>query len=124
GQSAITKLRWGQTADSMQITGAAGHIKFALGENVKQSNWQSPTPRFPQTRMGVEQYFYDAFLRAKDYERELLAWSNLKPKERERTMPPRRDLELEAMVEILNGQRHISCHSYVQSEIDMLMHVA
>jgi imidazolonepropionase-like amidohydrolase len=55
GQSAITKLRWGQTADSMQIRGAAGHIKFALGENVKQSNWSSPQPRFPQTRMGVEQ---------------------------------------------------------------------
>ena len=124
GQSAITKLRWGQTADSMQITGAAGHIKFALGENVKQSNWQSPNPRFPQTRMGVEQYFYDAFLRAKDYDKELRAWSDLKPKARERTSPPRRDLELETLVEILNGTRHISCHSYVESEVDMLMHVA
>lgn len=123
GQSAVTKLRWGQTADSMQIKGAEGHIKFALGENVKQSNWQSPTPRFPQTRMGVEQYFYDAFLRAKDYDKELRSWSSMKPKERERATPPRRDLELETLVEILNGKRHISCHSYVQSEIDMLMHV-
>ncbi len=124
GQSAITKLRWGQTADSMQIKGAAGHIKFALGENVKQSNWRSPKPRFPQTRMGVEQYFYDAFLRAKDYDKELRAWSDLKPKERELGTPPRRDLELETLVEILNGTRHISCHSYVQSEVDMLIHVA
>jgi imidazolonepropionase-like amidohydrolase len=124
GQSAITKLRWGQTADSMQIKGAAGHIKFALGENVKQSNWQSPTPRFPQTRMGVEQVFYDAFLRAKDYDRAWEAWNGMKPKEREGSSAPRRDLELEALVEILHGKRFISCHSYVQSEIDMLMHVA
>jgi imidazolonepropionase-like amidohydrolase len=124
GQSAITKLRWGQSADSMQIRGAAGHIKFALGENVKQSNWQSPTPRFPQTRMGVEQVFYDAFHRARDYDREWRAWNTLRPRDRERSPAPRRDLELEALAEILNGTRHISCHSYVQSEIDMLMHVA
>ncbi len=124
GQSAVTKLRWGQTADSMQVGGAAGHIKFALGENVKQSNWQSPTPRFPQTRMGVEQVFYDAFHRARDYDREWRAWNALRPRDREQAVAPRRDLELETLVEILQGRRHISCHSYVQSEIDMLMHVA
>ncbi|MBX2978274.1 MAG: amidohydrolase family protein [Flavobacteriales bacterium] len=123
GQSAISKLRWGQTADSMQIKSAAGHIKFALGENVKQSNW-GVSDRFPQTRMGVEQVFYEAFHRAKDYDKEWRAYNALKPRDRERATPPRRDLELDALVEILNGQRHISCHSYVQSEIDMLMHVA
>lgn len=123
GQSAITKLRWGQTADSMQIRGAAGHIKFALGENVKQSNW-GVSDRFPQTRMGVEQVFYEAFHRAKDYDMERRAWNAMRPRDRERATPPRRDLELETLVEILNGKRHISCHSYVQSEIDMLMHVA
>lgn len=123
GQSAITKLRWGQTADSMQIRGAEGHIKFALGENVKQSNW-GVSDRFPQTRMGVEQVFYEAFHRAKDYDKEWRAWNALRQRDRERTPPPRRDLELEALVEILNDKRHISCHSYVQSEIDMLIHVA
>lgn len=123
GQSAITKLRWGQTADSMQVRGAPGHIKFALGENVKQSNW-GVSDRFPQTRMGVEQVYYEAFHRARDYDREQRAWNALRPRDRERATAPRRDLELDALVEILQGQRHISCHSYVQSEIDMLMHVA
>ncbi len=123
GQSAVTKLRWGHAADSMRFSGAPGRIKFALGENVKQSNW-GPSSRFPQTRMGVEQLFYDAFHRARDHERAVQEWEALKPRERERAAPPRRDLELEALVEILRGTRHISCHSYVQSEIDMLMHVA
>lgn len=123
GQSAVSKLRWGQTADSMKVRGAAGHIKFALGENVKQSNW-GVSDRFPQTRMGVEQVFYEAFHRAKDYDLEWRAWKTMKPKDKERAIPPRRDLELETLVEILNDERFISCHSYVQSEIDMLMHVA
>lgn len=123
GQSAVTKLRWGQTADSMQVKGASRHIKFALGENVKQSNW-GVSDRFPQTRMGVEQVFFEAFHRARDYDREWRTWNALRPRDRERTPQPRRDLELEALLEILNGQRHISCHSYVQSEVDMLMHVA
>ncbi|MCW5899648.1 MAG: amidohydrolase family protein [Flavobacteriales bacterium] len=124
GQSAITKLRWGQAADSMQVRGAPGHIKFALGENVKQSNWNAPVARFPQTRMGVEQVYYEAFHRARDYDSEQRAWNAMRPRDRERATAPRRDLELDALLEILQGQRHISCHSYVQSEIDMLMHVA
>jgi imidazolonepropionase-like amidohydrolase len=124
GQSSLIKLRWGQTADSMRIRNAPGHIKFALGENVKQSNWNVTEKRFPQTRMGVEQVFYDAFHRAREYDREWRAWNNLKPRDRTGRIAPRRDLELEALAEILNGTRHITCHSYVQSEIDMLMHVA
>jgi imidazolonepropionase-like amidohydrolase len=123
GQSAIIKLRWGHAADSLLLRGAPGRIKFALGENVKQSNW-GPSDRFPQTRMGVEQLFYDAFLRAKAYANEQERWSVLKPKEREGRTAPRRDLRLEALVQILHGQREISCHSYVQSEVAMLMSVA
>ena len=109
GQSALIKLRWGFTPEQMKIAGAAGFIKFALGENVKQSNWgDRATVRYPQTRMGVEQVVIDAFTRAREYEK-------LKLK--------RTDLELEALLEILNKNRFISCHSYVQSEINMLMHV-
>lgn len=124
GQSSLIKLRWGRSADSMRIAGAPGHIKFALGENVKQSNWNVSEKRFPQTRMGVEQVFYEAFHRARDHDNEWRAWNALKPREREGRTPPRRDLELEALAEVLNGTRFITCHSYVQSEIDMLMHVA
>ena len=69
GQSAIIKLRWGQTADKLKYKKAKPFIKFALGENVKQSNWGSKyKTRFPQTRMGVEQIFIDAFSRAREYE--------------------------------------------------------
>lgn len=123
GQSALIKLRWGQTADSMLIGRAPGHIKFALGENVKQSNW-GPGSRFPRSRMGVEQQFYEAFIRAREYDAAKRHWSELRPRDRAGRVPPRVDLQLEALAEILRGERHISCHSYVQSEIDMLMHVA
>jgi imidazolonepropionase-like amidohydrolase len=123
GQSALIKLRWGLAADSLLIRDAAGHIKFALGENVKQSNW-GPGDRFPRSRMGVEQQFYEAFHRARDYDMEWRGWNSLRPKDRDLRNEPRRDLQLEALAEILRGERHITCHSYVQSEIDMLMHVA
>jgi imidazolonepropionase-like amidohydrolase len=114
GQSALIKLRWGFAPEQMGIKNADGFIKFALGENVKQSNWgDRNVHRYPQTRMGVEQVFYDAFMQAKEYE--------IKRKQNSNT---RRDLELDAIVEILNRKRFITCHSYVQSEINMLMHVA
>jgi imidazolonepropionase-like amidohydrolase len=122
GQSALIKMRWGLSADSMLIKDAPKHIKFALGENVKQSNRSTASGRFPQTRMGVEQVYYDAFHRAKRYATNVALWENAKP--RDRGPAPRRDLELEALVEILAGDCNITCHSYVQGEIDMLMHVA
>ena len=74
--------------------------------------------------MGVEQAFYDAFVRAREYEAAWQKYSKLSGRERERTMAPRRDLEMETLVEILRDKRFITCHSYVQSEINMLMHVA
>lgn len=121
GQSAIIKLKWGLTADELLLPDAPKFIKFALGENVKQSNWGDfQTTRFPQTRMGVEQVYVDAFTRAKIYEQE---WNNHK-QSKTKGSTPRRDLELDILVEILNKERNITCHSYIQSEINMLMHVA
>ncbi len=113
GQSALIKLRWGKLPEELKFVGADPFIKFALGENVKQSNFGTGQ-RFPVTRMGVEQTFVDAFTRAKDYEAALKVKGN----------NVRRDLELDALVEILNNKRFITCHSYVQSEINMLIHVA
>ena len=143
GQSALTKLRWGQSGEQMHIAGAVGFIKFALGENVKQSNWSNEGARFPQTRMGVEQLMYDAFHRAKEYDLEHKRYQTSAPKkdigkaqmrkrpaQREEALveafadAPRVDLELDALAEIMNKQRFITCHSYVQSEIAMLMDVA
>ena len=125
GQSALIKLRWGKSAEEMKIKNTDGFIKFALGENVKQSNWGSfNTTRFPQTRMGVEQVFYDAFYRAKEYKKNWKTYNSLNSRQKRETNPPREDLELNTLVEILDGKRHITCHSYVESEINMLMHVA
>src|SRR5690606_39442337 len=74
GQTQLIKLRWGAGPEGLKFEGADGFIKFALGENVKQSNWgDNQTSRFPQTRMGVQQVMTDAFQRAKEYERALAA---------------------------------------------------
>ena len=125
GQSALIKLKWGNAPEEMKIKGADGFIKFALGENVKQSNWgDRNTIRFPQSRMGVEQVYYDIFIRAREYEQKWKTWNQLDAKTKKLQSAPRRDLELETIAEILNKKRFITCHSYVQSEINMLMHVA
>ena len=125
GQSAIIKFRWGSAPEEMKLEGAAGFIKFALGENVKQSNWGDfERIRFPQTRMGVEQVFYDHFHQAKAYEQAWKEYNTLSLSEKRRTLAPREDLEMNTLVEILNKERFITCHSYVQSEINMLMKVA
>jgi len=113
GQSQLIKLRWGKSPEELKFGGNDGFIKFALGENVKQSNFGSGL-RFPVTRMGVEQTFVDDFTRAKEYKTALAVKGNT----------VRRDLELDAIVEILDNKRFITCHSYVQSEINMLIHVA
>jgi len=124
GQAAMIKLRWGSSAENMKIKNADGFIKFALGENVKQSNWGNfERIRFPQTRMGVEQVFYDAFYRAKSYQKQWQDFNALSKNKKGKAIPPREDLELNALVEILNSERFITCHSYIQSEINMLMHV-
>ncbi|MGB3781318.1 MAG: amidohydrolase family protein, partial [Tunicatimonas sp.] len=123
GQSALVKLRWGASPQEMLIEGADEYIKLALGENVKRSSNQESI-RYPQTRMGVEQVYRDAFIQARAYQQQWQDYDALSSRQKSDTPPPRRDLALEAMVEILNDERFITCHSYVQSEINMLMHVA
>lgn len=112
GQTQLIKLRWGVDDEALKFKGADPFIKFALGENVKRTTSMANN-RFPDTRMGVEEVLNDAFTRAKDYEREMKA----DPK------TTRRDLELDALVEILNKKRFITCHSYVQSEITAAMRI-
>ncbi|MEM7229316.1 MAG: amidohydrolase family protein [Planctomycetota bacterium] len=119
GQNSVVKLRWGQTADGFRVDDALPGIKFALGENVKRSE-----NRYPDTRMGVESFIRDAFTAARDYESEWNRYNRLAAGARARTMPPQRDLELETLVEILNGERIIHCHSYRQDEILALIRIA
>ncbi|MFH0990634.1 MAG: amidohydrolase family protein [bacterium] len=117
------KWRWGATADDLLIQGAPLGIKFALGENVKQSSAQSfgrtTAPRYPQTRMGVEEIIRDRYDAALDYEREWKVWEKDKTK-----IPPRRDLELEPMLEVVKGKRLVHAHGYRADEMLMLMRVA
>jgi imidazolonepropionase-like amidohydrolase len=109
GQTQLIKLRWGKNAEEMKFEGWPGFIKFALGENVKRTS-SNVNNRFPDTRMGVEQVLEDAFQRASDYQKAGTG--------------KRIDLELEALSEILNQKRFITCHSYVASEILALLNVA
>lgn len=132
GQTQLIKLRWGANDDELKFKGWPGQIKFALGENVKRSNFNIPggNNRYPDTRMGVEQVLIDAFTRAKDYQKAWKEYNTAKEKlikEKKSTaslVMPRRDLELDALVEILEKKRFITCHSYVQSEINGAMKVA
>ena len=113
GQTQLIKLRWGQDDEDLKFRNWDPFIKFALGENVKRTT-STNNNRFPDTRMGVEEVLMDAFTRARDYQRQRKAAPNA----------TRRDLELDALVEILDHKRFITCHSYVQSEITALLRVA
>jgi N-acetylglucosamine-6-phosphate deacetylase len=119
GQNQVIKLRWGATGEGMKFAEAPPGIKFALGENVKQSNWGDDyTSRYPQSRMGVEQIIRDAFAAAKDYAAVHERWN-----QDHQGAPPRRDLELDALAEVVQGKRWIHCHSYRQDEILALIRV-
>jgi len=120
GQSVVMKLRWGSYSNDLIFKKASQAIKFALGENVKRKRSYG---RYPETRMGVEQVIRDAFTAARDYKK---SWNTFnKDAKLQRTkVPPRRDLELEALVEILEGKRIVHAHSYRQDEILMLTRIA
>ncbi len=120
GQNQIIKLRWSLLPEDLKIKEAKPGIKFALGENPKQSNWgDMNTTRYPQTRMGVEQIIRDEFRAAQDYK---LAKAN--SAKNPNLIPVRTDLELEALEEILDSERLVHAHSYRQDEILMLVRVS
>lgn len=119
GQNAVIKLRWGGTADDLRFDGAMPGIKFALGENVKQSGWGDAfNTRYPQTRMGVNEIDRDAFDAAREYAAERDAST------KKGAAPFRRDLRLETLAQILAGQRLIHIHSYRQDEILNFVRIA
>ncbi len=115
GRNSVVKIRWGGTVDDMRFDGAPAGIKFALGENVKRGGG------YPDTRMGVAAFIEDAFQAAAEREAARTRWASLSDEERARTLPPRPDHELDAVAEILAGERLIHCHSYRQDEILMLL---
>ncbi|CAM2069790.1 Amidohydrolase family protein [Sulfidibacter corallicola] len=122
GRNSVIKLRWGGHADDLLFDGAMPGIKFALGENVKRSNSPDSWQRYPSTRMGVDQFFRDQFKAAAAYRKAWQKWRN--DPNADNLIPPRKDLRLEVLLEILDGKRQIHCHSYRQDEILMLIRVA
>ena len=114
GQNSVVKFKYGHPVEDFTIPDAPPGIKFALGENVKRSNFNpqaGQTPRYPRTRMGVMEVIRDAFLRARDYKQ---SWEDFRAKKM--TVPPRRDLELEPLVEVLEGKRLVHAHGYRSDE--------
>jgi len=124
GQTQLIKLRWGADDNGLKFQNWDPFIKFALGENVKRTTATQGNNRFPDTRMGVEEVLTDAFQRASDYQKAMKAAEENNKKKGAVPMVVRRDLELDALVEIMNKKRFITCHSYVQSEITAAMRVA
>ena len=124
GQTQLIKLRWGVNDEALKFKGADPFIKFALGENVKRTASPTGNARFPDTRMGVEEVLMDAFTRASDYQKKMKEAEESNKKKGATPLVVRRDLELDALVEIMNKKRFITCHSYVQPEITYTMRVA
>ncbi len=125
GQAQVIKHRWGSDADGLKYTPAPPSIKFALGENVKQSNWgDRQVIRYPQTRMGVETIMKDAFITAREYDDAWKKYNALSGADKLKTISPRRDIQLDALLDIMNSKMFIHCHSYHQTEILMLMRLA
>jgi imidazolonepropionase-like amidohydrolase len=125
GQAQIIQLKWGESAQNMKMKDVPGAIKFALGENVKQSNWGARySSRYPQTRMGVEALMKDAFVRTREYKAAQKDYANLSSSQKRKVAPVRRDYRLDTIDEVLSSTRHVHIHSYVQSEILMFLRLA
>lgn len=130
GQNLTVKMRFGLPVDSMIYDKAPPGIKFALGENVRQTNngaQPGRTPRYPRTRMGVEELLRDAFTRAREYQAEWKEYDKAKAawkKPAAEPIPPRKDVQLDPLVEVMEGKRLVHAHSYRSDEILMLLKVA
>ena len=130
GLSTTVKLRYGEDAQDMLFPDAPPGIKFALGENVTRKNSQQSAfggqsqPRYPTSRMGQEEVIRDAFMRARDYQASINDYKAKVARGDRNAIAPRRDLELEPLVEILEGKRYVHAHSYRADEMLMLLTLA
>lgn len=130
GQTIVVKLRWGKSAQEMIMQGAKPGIKFALGENPKRAGepagffvQNAPERRYPGTRMGVEEVIRESFAEAKNYQAEWKQYDE-RVARGEHPIPPRKDLRLEPLVEVMEGKRYVHAHCYRSDEILMLIRVA
>jgi imidazolonepropionase-like amidohydrolase len=129
GKCTILKMRWGKDAAGLLFEGAKPGLKFALGENPKRPGYSPETrgssaaPRYPATRMGVEDVIREAFLEARQYKQ---AWDEYRARVAKgaNLLPPRRDLKLEPLVEVLEGKRMAHVHAYRADEMLMMLRLA
>src|ERR1700739_1001594 len=123
GQTVVIKLRWGQPPANLSFEGALSGVKFALGENPKRSNIRvSGAPeRYPATRMGVEETIRGAFTEARDYKQSWDDYNRRVAAGEKNAIPPRRNLKLDPLVEVLEGKRYVHAHCYREDEILMLL---
>ncbi|HEV7744507.1 MAG TPA: amidohydrolase family protein [Pyrinomonadaceae bacterium] len=127
GLNTVVKIKYGRPVEEFIFPGAMPGIKFALGENPKRSNFPAlpgVTRRYPGTRMGVEEVIRDAFTRARDYKRTWDEYRAAVAKRERDLIPPKRDLQLEPLVEVLEGKRYVHAHCYRADEILMLINIA
>src|ERR1700723_3418395 len=127
GQTVVIKLRWGKPASELPFQGALPGIKFALGENPKHSNFPTPPgvmPRYPGTRLGVEEVIRQAFIEAREYKKQWDDYNQRKAAGEQNLIPPRRNVQLDPLVEVMEGKRYVHAHCYRADEILMLIRVA
>ncbi|HTQ87707.1 MAG TPA: amidohydrolase family protein [Candidatus Solibacter sp.] len=127
GQNQVIKLRWGKSASELKFEGAPLSIKFALGENPKRNNFRPPPgipPRYPASRMGVMDVIRQAFVDAREYKKTWDEYNRRVAAGEKNVIPPRRDLKLEPLVEVLEGKRWVHSHCYRADETVQLMLLA
>jgi imidazolonepropionase-like amidohydrolase len=114
GENVIVKMRWGALPEDLKLENPPRTVKFALGENPKRRQG-----RYPDTRMGTQEIIRDHFMAARDYEREWQRWEA-----DGEGIPPRRDLRMEAILDILGQELLISSHGYRADEFLALVRLA
>jgi len=127
GLNQVIKLRWGLTAEQLKFAGAMPGIKFALGENPKRTNFRPPPgipARYPESRMGVMDVIRQAFVDAREYKKTWDEYNRRVAAGDKTAIPPRRDLKLDPLVEVLEGKRYVHAHCYRADEILALLRLA
>jgi imidazolonepropionase-like amidohydrolase len=121
GQAVAIKTKYGLPRDQMLFPGAPQSIKFASGENPKRVF--GGRNQLPSTRMGNFEVMRQSFLDAQDYMRQWDAY-NEKVKTDKNATPPKRDLRLEALADILRGKLLVQIHCYRADEFLTEMAIA
>lgn len=119
GQSVVVKFKYGRKPSEVVVPDAPRMVKFALGENVTRSG-QTTSTRFPKTRIGQQAVYRRAFTEAREFMKAWDAWE----KGGKQGKPPRRDLRLESLADILQGKIWVQCHSYRADEMLMMVRLS